>query len=83
MVTSGLGSTTAKQINIRKGLKTANGRRKTFTNKFGSTQDNFTKNNSNYGNGEEDETENDKPDQTPTTKFVGIFYIILFSIHQL
>ena len=70
MQAHGLGTTSMKQVNIRKGLKTSEGRRKTFTNKFSGTRDHFMKaKTSNMG--EDDDNEIDKFDHVRTTKIVS------------
>lgn len=73
MAASGLAPTNMKQVNIRKGLKTSDGRRKTFTNKFSGTRDHFMKANNTAGAGDDENNDFDKFDKVRTTKVVSYF----------
>ena len=66
-----------KQVNIRKGLKTSDGKRKTFTNKFSGTRDYFIKTKTS-NMGEEDDNEFDKFDQVRITKIVSLCFLNVY-----
>ena len=74
MQSHGLGTTNIKQVNIRKGLKISDGRRKTFTNKFSENRDHLIKGKTS-NMGEDDDNEIDKFDQVRTTKIVSLCFL--------
>ena len=76
LAASGFGPTNVKQVNIRKGLKTSDGRRKTFTNKFSGTRDHFMKANNTANSKDDEQDDFDKFDKVRTTKIVRFLYLL-------